>query len=62
MTARRLGVGLMVVLFALGMMSIGWMVVVAVAIAVEKIAPHGDRLGTPIALALVGAGTRLTLA
>jgi predicted metal-binding membrane protein len=43
------------------MMSIGWMVVVAVAIAAEKIAPHGDRLGTPIALALVGAGTRLTL-
>ena len=48
--------GLMVVLFAVGMMSVFWMVVVAALIAAERIAPFGERLVTPIGLALVATG------
>src|SRR5215472_1496108 len=48
--------GLMVVLLAVGMMSVFWMVVVAALIAAEKTAPLGERLVTPIGVALVAAG------
>ena len=54
--------GLMAVLFALGVMSLLWMAVVATVVAAEKVAPRGDRLATPLALVLVVAGTWLTLA
>jgi predicted metal-binding membrane protein len=47
--------GLMLMLFALGVMSLFWMAVVAAVIAAEKVAPHGDRLSRPLALALVAA-------
>lgn len=53
--------GLMVVLFAVGMMSVFWMVVIAGVIAAEKLAPFGERLVTPIALALVAAGALVEL-
>lgn len=49
-------VGLMVVLFALGVMSLAWMAIVAGLIFAEKVVPHGYRLTRPIALALVGLG------
>ena len=42
--------GLMLALFALGVMSIAWMVIVAAAIFVEKVLPRGERL-----TAVVGA-------
>ena len=48
--------GLMAVLFVLGVMSLFWMALVAVAIFVEKVLPHGTRLATPLANALVALG------
>ena len=48
--------GLMAVLFVLGVMSLFWMAVVAVAIFAEKVLPHGARLVTPLAVALVALG------
>jgi predicted metal-binding membrane protein len=48
--------GLMVALFALGVMSLFWMAVVAAVILVEKLAPGGRELSRVFALALVGLG------
>jgi len=47
---------LMAVLFVLGVMSLFWMALVAVAIFVEKALPRGARLATPLAVALVALG------
>jgi predicted metal-binding membrane protein len=46
----------MVVLFALGVMSLLWMAVVAAAIFAEKVLPGGVRLSRAVALALVVLG------
>jgi predicted metal-binding membrane protein len=54
-------VGLMVVLFALGVMSLLWMVVVAGAIFVEKVLPHGVRLSRAVALAMIVLGIWVAL-
>jgi predicted metal-binding membrane protein len=48
--------GLMAVLFVVGVMSLFWMALVATAIFVEKVLPHGARLATPLAVALVALG------
>jgi predicted metal-binding membrane protein len=48
--------GLMAALFALGVMSVLWMAVVAGVIFVEKVLPHGVRLSRAVALALVVLG------
>lgn len=48
--------GLMVVLFALGVMSILWMAVVAALIFAQKVLPGGDRLTRLLAVAFVAAG------
>jgi predicted metal-binding membrane protein len=48
--------GLMAVLFALGVMSITWMVVVAAVIFAEKVLPHGLRLSLVVGPALVALG------
>jgi predicted metal-binding membrane protein len=53
--------GLMLVLFALGVMSITWMVVVAALIFVEKVPRIGPSLPAPIALILVAAGVWIAL-
>ena len=45
--------GLMAVLFALGLMSVVWMVVLAGAIFAEKVLPQGLQLTRPIAVALL---------
>jgi predicted metal-binding membrane protein len=47
---------LMVVLFALGVMSLVWMVVVAAAIFAEKVLPLGQRLSRVVAVTLVILG------
>jgi predicted metal-binding membrane protein len=47
---------LMAVLFVLGLMSLFWMAVVAVAIFAEKVLPHGPRLAPVFAIALVALG------
>jgi predicted metal-binding membrane protein len=48
--------GLMAVLFALGVMSVFWMVVVAGVIFAEKVLPQGLRLTRPVAIALLALG------
>jgi predicted metal-binding membrane protein len=48
--------GLMVVLFALGVMSVLWMAVVAGVIFAEKVLPHGVRLARIVGPALVALG------
>ncbi len=48
--------GLMLVLFALGAMSLFWMAVVAVAIFAEKVLPRGPRLPRVFAVALLALG------
>jgi predicted metal-binding membrane protein len=45
--------GLMALLFALGFMSVFWMVIVAGAIFAEKVIPQGLRLTRPVAVALL---------
>lgn len=54
--------GLMVVLFALGVMSLVWMAVVAGLIFAEKVLPYGDRLTRPIAVGLVALGIWVAVA
>ena len=46
----------MLLLFALGVMSLVWMAVGAVLIFAEKVLPHGDRLARPIAVLLIALG------
>jgi len=48
--------GLMVILFALGVMSLFWMALVAGVIFAEKVLPYGGRLSRMFALAFVALG------
>lgn len=48
--------GLMIALFALGVMSLVWMAVIASLIFAQKVLPRGDRLAPPFAIAFVVAG------
>jgi predicted metal-binding membrane protein len=48
--------GLMVVLFALGVMSLLWMAVVAALVFAQKLVPRGERLTGVFAAVLVAAG------
>jgi predicted metal-binding membrane protein len=48
--------GLMLVLFALGVMSLTWMAVVAVLIFAQKVLPRGEALTWAFAVVLVAAG------
>jgi predicted metal-binding membrane protein len=54
--------GLMVVLFALGVMSIVWMALVAVLIFAQKLLPSGERLAYVFAVAFVAAGVWIAAA
>jgi predicted metal-binding membrane protein len=54
--------GLMVVLFALGVMSILWMAIVAAVVFAQKVLPGGERLKSVLALALVALGVWLAVA
>ena len=54
--------GLMLVLFAVGVMSIAWMAVVAVVIFAEKVLPGGARLTAPVAVCLVALGALIAAA
>ena len=44
----------MLVMFVVGMGSLGWMLVLAAVMAAEKNLPWGRRLRTPLGLALLG--------
>jgi predicted metal-binding membrane protein len=53
--------GLMVVLFALGAMSLLWMAVVAASIFAEKVLPQGVWVSRAVAVALLALGTWIVL-
>lgn len=48
--------GLMLILFALGVMSIVWMLLAAIVIFAEKVLPHGQRLASGFAVLFVAVG------
>jgi hypothetical protein len=54
--------GLMVVLFALGVMSVTWMLAIAALIFAEKVLPFGARLPRAIGVGLIGLGLWIALA
>ena len=47
---------LMLVMFALGLGSLGWMLALGTVMAIEKNASWGRRLIAPLGVALLGAG------
>jgi predicted metal-binding membrane protein len=49
--------GLMLALFALGVMSLTWMAAIAIVVFVQKVLPLGDRLAPGVATALVATAT-----
>lgn len=55
-------IGLMVMLLALGVMSIGWMAVVAALVLAQKLLPPRMSIDVPLALAIVGLGALVVLA
>jgi predicted metal-binding membrane protein len=55
-------IGLMVMLFALGVMSVAWMAVVAVLVLAQKLLPSRAAIDFPLALAIVGFGILIVLA
>lgn len=54
--------GLMIVLFAVGVMSLLWMTAVAAVIFAEKVVPHGEAVARAVALALVALGLWIAIA
>jgi predicted metal-binding membrane protein len=48
--------GLMAMLVVLGVMSIGWMAVIAVLVTAQKLLPHRAALDVPLALTIVALG------
>jgi predicted metal-binding membrane protein len=54
--------GLMLALFALGVMSLVWMGVVAVAILIEKVLPGGEAFARALAVALIAVGIWVAVA
>jgi predicted metal-binding membrane protein len=54
--------GLMLVLFAVGVMSLFWMTAVAAVIFAEKVVPHGERVARGVALGLVALGVWIAVA
>ena len=54
--------GLMLALFALGVMSLVWMIGVAAVILVEKVLPRGEAFASLAAVVLVAAGVWVALA
>jgi predicted metal-binding membrane protein len=55
-------IGLMVMFVALGVMSVTWMVVVAVVIVFQKLVPAKTAIDVPLALAIVGLGVLIVVA
>lgn len=55
-------IGLMVILVALGVMSLTWMSVIAVLVLAQKLLPPRAAIDVPIALAIVALGTLIVIA
>jgi predicted metal-binding membrane protein len=47
---------LMATMLAVGMTNLIWMAALTVAVGIEQVAPHGDRLRVPMAVVLIAAG------
>jgi len=47
---------LMALLFVGGVMNLAWVAALSIVVAVEKLAPRGERLATLLGLALLGLG------
>ena len=52
----------MLALFAVGVMSLFWMALVAVIVFAEKVLPRGDRITRPLAVALIALGIWVAVA
>jgi predicted metal-binding membrane protein len=55
-------VGLMLMLVALGVMSVTWMAVIAVLLLAQKLLPPKVTIDVPVALAIVGLGVLIVIA
>ena len=55
-------IGLMLMLVALGVMSIPWMCVIAVLVLAQKLLPARAAIDVPLALAIIGLGVLIVLA
>jgi predicted metal-binding membrane protein len=55
-------IGLMVMLIALGVMSVAWMSVVAVLVSAQKLLPPRASIDVPVALTIIGLGILIMLA
>ncbi len=55
-------IGLMLMLVALGVMSVTWMSVIAVVVLAQKLLPSKAAIDVPLALAIVGLGILILLA
>jgi len=55
-------IGLMLMLLALGVMSIAWMSVIAVVVLAQKLMPARAAIDMPLALAIVGLGVWIAVA
>jgi predicted metal-binding membrane protein len=55
-------IGLMLMLLALGVMSIAWMSVIAVVVLAQKLLPARAAVDVPLALAIVGLGVWIVVA
>ena len=55
-------IGLMLMLVALGVMSVTWMSVIAVLVLAQKLLPSKAAIDVPLALAIVGLGILIVLA
>ena len=55
-------IGLMLMLVVLGVMSITWMVVIAVLVFAQKLLPAKIAIDVPLALAIVGLGVLIVIA
>jgi len=53
---------LMALLFVGGAMNLAWAAALAAVVAVEKIVPHGDRIGRALGLAMIGWGAFVLIA
>jgi predicted metal-binding membrane protein len=49
-------IGLMLILVALSVMSIGWMILVSIVVLAQKLLPRRASLDVPLALAIIGLG------
>jgi predicted metal-binding membrane protein len=55
-------IGLMLMLVVLGVMSISWMLVIAVLVLAQKVLPPKPAMDVPLALAILGLGILIVLA